>query len=443
MVETAFFWGIVSALSLPLGAILGLVWRPGSRITSAFMAFGAGALLFALTIELMAHVPHYVDTHGNGALVVAVIGAVAGGVLFSVLNKFLNDRGAFLRSLSNVRDHVARTKKARARRLLRRLAKISVLKDLPSDDLAELVKYVRKERFAPGELIFRRGDDSREIHFVREGGVRLYEEVPDRYARDDSPPATNAIAEFQAGDTFGERAVISGVSRQTTARAATRTTLYTLDKDDLDVLLEQRPQLKPVIEALASHQDHAGADELDAQAEGDDELDTVNLPISERDIQEESRGAAGSAGAAMAIWLGIAIDGVPESLVIGTLAIDTGGMSLAFIVGVFLANFPEAMSSAVIMRRHAFSIPRIMWMWSSLCLLTGLGAMFGAWVFPPDPAGTAFFIKLAVEGVAAGAMLTMIAETMLPEAFEHGGSVTGLATLIGFLAALSVAALGA
>ena len=65
---TAFLWGLGSALSLPLGALFGLYWRPKRIINASFMAFGAGALIFALTIELFGHVPHYVEEHGMGGL---------------------------------------------------------------------------------------------------------------------------------------------------------------------------------------------------------------------------------------------------------------------------------------------------------------------------------------------------------------------------------------
>ena len=74
------------------------------------------------------------------------------------------------------------------------------------------------------------------------------------------------------------------------------------------------------------------------------------MPLEARDFKEERNEMKAAAGVGMAIWLGIAIDAIPESLVIGTLASDAKGMSLAFIVGVFLANFPEAMSSSVSMR---------------------------------------------------------------------------------------------
>jgi zinc transporter ZupT len=140
----------------------------------------------------------------------------------------------------------------------------------------------------------------------------------------------------------------------------------------------------------------------------------------------------------MAIWLGILLDGIPESMIIGMLSASVTGVSLAFISGVFLANLPEAMSSAVSMRRSDMKIGRIMTMWGSLCLFTGLGAVLGAVLLPADPVGTAFYWIAGIEGLAAGAMLTMIAETMLPEAFEQGGAIVGFSTLLGFLAALLV-----
>ncbi|MCB0356052.1 MAG: hypothetical protein KDD40_03540, partial [Bdellovibrionales bacterium] len=152
----------------------------------------------------------------------------------------------------------------------------------------------------------------------------------------------------------------------------------------------------------------------------------------------ETAGKHATGGAAMAIWLGLLIDGIPESLVIGMLQNSVVGMSIAFIAGVFLANLPEAMSSSVTMSRSGMKILKIMLMWGSICLLTGIGAYFGATLFPAEPHGAMFYIVLGIEGVAAGAMLTMIAETMLPEAYEQGGAIVGISTLFGFLAALIV-----
>jgi zinc transporter ZupT len=136
-------------------------------------------------------------------------------------------------------------------------------------------------------------------------------------------------------------------------------------------------------------------------------------------------------GAPLAIFLGITLDGIPESLVIGA-GMTHSSISVSLIVGLFLANYPEALSSSVGMRQQGISFGRVLGMWATLMLITGLGAAAGSLLFVgADPHAFAL-----IEGLAAGAMLTMIAETMLPEAYFKGGSVVGLSTLFGFLVAI-------
>lgn len=151
-------------------------------------------------------------------------------------------------------------------------------------------------------------------------------------------------------------------------------------------------------------------------------------------------GHGGSASAAVMVWVGILLDAVPESLVIGILVVATGGPPLPFIIGVFLSNLPESMSSSGTMRCHGIRKRVILAMWFGIVVVTTVGAALGAILFPAnstdDP--NTVYIVVGVEGVAAGAMLTMIAQTMLPEAFEQGGDVVGLSCLLGFLAALCV-----
>jgi len=145
--------------------------------------------------------------------------------------------------------------------------------------------------------------------------------------------------------------------------------------------------------------------------------------------------------AAMMIWLGILIDAVPESVVLGILSSTSSSASLlTFVIGVFLANLPEAMSSSGTMAACGIGRTRILTMWSSIVVLTGVGAGVGAVLFPPgseDEASSQYAIA-AIEGMCGGAMLTMIANTALPEAFEQGGNVVGLSCLMGFLSALFV-----
>ena len=163
------------------------------------------------------------------------------------------------------------------------------------------------------------------------------------------------------------------------------------------------------------------------------------MPVSDQEIQNEtSKVIQTGGGAAFAIWLGILIDAVPESMVIGMLTKSVTGISLAFIAGVFLANLPEAMSSSTTMLKGGMKVKKIILMWVSLMLITGIGAYAGYALFPAHPEGSVAYVVGGIEGLAAGAMLTMIAETMLPEAFEQGGAIVGMSTLFGFLAALTV-----
>ena len=105
---------------------------------------------------------------------------------------------------------------------------------------------------------------------------------------------------------------------------------------------------------------------------------------------------------------------------------------LMLIGGLFLANLPESMSSAVVMKNQGGRTRSIILMWGSLMVMTAVGAAIGNLFIADMPPQT----QALLEGLAAGAMLTMIAQTMLPEAFDHGGWLTGLMTVFGFLAAI-------
>jgi ZIP family zinc transporter len=151
--------------------------------------------------------------------------------------------------------------------------------------------------------------------------------------------------------------------------------------------------------------------------------------------------------AAVAIWLGNLLDGLPESFVVGTVLMATvtasaqAGTPIVFwdvlpytlLAGLFLSNLPEALSSSAQMRMQGMSVQRILIMWLSLVLMTGLAAAVGAVIGDWVPHNAMVFI----EGLAAGAMLTMICAAMLPEATHLAPpNWVGLATLSGFFSAL-------
>ncbi len=438
----ALMWGCISAVSLPIGAVIGLWLSPKRRITSALMAFGGGALLFALTIELFAHALHR-SHEGDDLWIIlaAMIGAILGGLLFVLLNQILNDRGAFLRKASLIKKHILKSKRVRAEKLIRALSRIKILQVLPAEEVVNLVPRVKNRKFSAGEVVFRQGDTASDLYFIINGFVQVVREIGS---------SEKLIAELEEGDTFGEIALISDKPRTATVRALSDVELLTIHKNEFEHLMQQSKELKNLSSAMAMERLHdleikdetLAAEAKEWEVSARTKLERMDIPLSEQDIDREIEEHAGR-GAALAIWLGIALDGIPESLVIGMLVViayATGSpMSMAFIVGVFLANLPEAMSSAVTMKRQGSKFGKIFWMWMSLCLMTGAGALLGALIIPPHPVGMLGYLIAGIEGLAAGAMLTMIADTMLPEAFEQGGgTIVGLSTLTGFLAALGV-----
>jgi len=149
---------------------------------------------------------------------------------------------------------------------------------------------------------------------------------------------------------------------------------------------------------------------------------------------------ADNTNAGLAIWLGLLIDSFPESIVIGILTSSSEGISYTFLVGVLLSNFPEALSSSKLMMDQGMRRLSVLFLWVATMLVTGFGAGFGAIIFADNTNASSWQDDIAkgMEGIAAGAMLVMIADTALPEACRDAGNLVGLATLGGFLAAYIV-----
>lgn len=673
----AFGWGILSASSLILGSSIGIVKLPSKVVRAALMAFGGGALIEALSIELFAHILATArGGHGQNAsdeidrpLVFLAIGAaLAGGLIFTLLDRILAEHGAFVRKTATLRSYVGRLRYALTRRIIARLRLVPMFEVLPTHQLHRLARCTVKERHKTGAVIFSELDSGSSLFFLLSGRVELTittrytdglqgqllgaekdlcevpfkaEEVQDIfmvgpndifgemalftsetlqmqavaaspctvlripsatvhsllasngrlqefvamttidrlretevfrlctpstvarlvsfmrqaefetgdvlfYDIDDACPiyfvvlgsvevicpldevpicATDATADTHpyeggvvrtvcANELLGTEHLVHGRHLHRIARATERTTVLIIQRSDIDKLCERDERFRQSLIRSADSvgfedvpevnlvppegvappskfgcaafedlgwkrqrsKDTAGSDtpmkSLGSPArsvcsELEQEQDRVsfieiNDPMTMgtmadlEDLQEnefkanhsnasDAGSASGHTGrgaqAAIMIWLGILIDGVPESVVMGILVnTGTGSSLLTFVCGVFLANFPEAMSSAGTMAQYGMKRSVIMVMWSSITIMTGIGAFIGASIFPPGSETEPGVQKAiaGIEGLCGGAMLCMIANTVLPEAFEQGGNVTGLSALLGFLVAISV-----
>jgi zinc transporter, ZIP family len=152
--------------------------------------------------------------------------------------------------------------------------------------------------------------------------------------------------------------------------------------------------------------------------------------------EQPSEAHAGGSGAAIAI--GALLDGIPEAMVIGLSLLQGGRVSLVAVSAIFLSNIPEGLSSAAGMKKAGRSAAYVFGVWMTIALASGVAAWAGCALF----AGVSQEWVAAVTAVAAGAILAMLADTMIPEAFERTHGATGLITVLGFLAAFVLSKAG-
>lgn len=585
LVWTAFVLKAGMATSLLLGAFLARHWKASWRIVGLMSAFGAGALISGVAVDLVAGAVE------EGTFSFLGIGAVLGGLLFTVLNTIVNARGGFLRKASTTITYLRERRAQQLQRELRKLDGIAWFHDLPKEELRMVAGLLVDREYAPGSHIHLIGDRTEHLSIVAEGRVELR--------------AANGDRSTVGDDVFGTNAFLTGAPHSTSAVALEPTIVYLLPRMALFDAIDHLPTLKDRLEsALASpelveylSQRHGlDPEEIDAwlcalgergvgtraldvdrpdpgraveilegqdwaKGLGDHDLAALAgrlyrvrcedgsvlyqrgdrgdrmylvergevLVVAPDDLRVAYRATAGSAfgtfafatglprsgtaiadgsaevwvmrrrdldhllqshhavreawtrhlesdhtmrylraahglegdaamelldqaqrstqagraaperfptvvshGAAIAIWLGILLDGIPESLVIG--ARVGGALPFALIAGAVLSNIPEAMASSRGMAERGMPWRTITLMWAGLVLASGVASAIGQLTLT----GASDELSAFLEGVAGGAIITVAAETMLPESYERAGALTGLAALAGFLVAAAI-----
>ena len=142
-----------------------------------------------------------------------------------------------------------------------------------------------------------------------------------------------------------------------------------------------------------------------------------------------------SSGSGTGILLGSLLDGVPESLVLGLSLVHSPQVSLAFIFAVAISNIPQGLGGTAGMLKGGWSRSKITRLWLAVCGLSILAAALGYGLGHLLPGANG----AVVDAFAAGALLVMLTDSMIPESFEHGGRETGLFLVIGFSVAVAVA----
>lgn len=165
----------------------------------------------------------------------------------------------------------------------------------------------------------------------------------------------------------------------------------------------------------------------------------ANVVISKRGARHRKRSGHNEAasqpkadsGGGVAIAVGALLDGIPESVVIGVSLLGGQGVSAVTVAAVFLSNVPEGLSSAAGMKKAGRGARYIFGVWIGIALASGIAAMIGNVAL----AGAGPEVIAAVTAIAAGAILAMLVDTMIPEATEATHDYSGLIAVIGFLLA--------
>lgn len=141
-------------------------------------------------------------------------------------------------------------------------------------------------------------------------------------------------------------------------------------------------------------------------------------------------GAQAVSGAGLVIAVGALIDGIPESIVMG-LSVLQGGISIPIVAAIAISNFPEGLGSTAALKRGGSSGRYVALLWGGIALVTVSASVLGYVAFQ---AASPNLIAL-ITTIAAGGLLAMVCNTMIPEAFDEEHALTGLWATIGFLAA--------
>jgi len=319
-----------------------------------------------------------------------------------------------------------RSETAVAVELLGRLPGMRELLPVELEAIAtRLLRQTREDGFA----YFLQGEWSERLFLLEAGQVALFDPTNPSHKPEIVPP----------GELFGLLSFLTGATHTVSAIGKGETTVWALRRQDFEDLMREYPGFQRAMKERLQQADIAAYLERKKQFEPSRAAQWVGTALDRMEVAGsipqaiETEATADHSGAPLAIWLGILLDGIPESLALGASVLQTG-VSGSLVAGLFLSNYPEALSSSVGMRQQGMTWSRVLSMWTSLMVITGIGAAIGSVMFevvPPE-------LFASIEGIAAGSMLTMIAETMLPEAHLKGGSI-GFATLLGFLVAIAFA----
>jgi hypothetical protein len=372
--------GLASGVSLPIGAAIGIMAHPvKDEVVSMLLAIGAGALLFAVTVELYGHALHEMK-RGRMAfwseMLFIILGALIGSWFYTVTNDWLEKR-----------------------------------LNQPEEAIAE-------DRLEDHMVDAKTAIDRQATKIMEEAHVDAVSQQRSlRPEQESSPRATPESPQYS--QPLSEAAHAAQLLRK--AELKTRARMLWMK---VRIIFRFGRWVQKEIKKPMLNRDRALL--IIATDKPLDETFTKIFTSKENLSQEEEREIAKCKALALSLFLGLFIDGVPECMLMGFLAAEYR-LTWVLVISLIVANFPEAFSSASLLKRARMGNASIVGLWAGLQIMVGVFCGITCYillaVFPhygPDeslPLGVLIFTSF-VEGLAGGAMITLIAAVILPEAME-------------------------
>lgn len=421
-------FAVVSMVSMLIGTAIGVYAKPTQRTNAIIMAFGTGALIQALAIELALkgarRLTNTAMFSGIDAWSWVASGFVIGGLIYYLVNKWLENKGAAIRHPALSKFYSLRQKREDLNLLLTQLSKVELVRSLPPEEMEGVLTCVEPIRVKMNEILFQQGDPGNALYLITGGKINIV---------NGTGRGQKVIATLDAGHSFGEMALLNKDFRTATAIAAEDSELLKIEKEQFDALMEISPGLRKSVEQLNSQRILDNVQNLREEKETEHWKKVASANINRISKAEELTymKKQASAGNPLALFLGVMMDTIPESIIIGAGFISLDTYTFTFLLAVFISNLPESIGSSMNMVEAGYATSKIFLLWGGLILVGVVAAALGN-IFLLDAPPT---IITLVEALAGGGILAMVASVMMPEAYEDGGAEVGLATIVGFLAA--------
>lgn len=426
----------VAMSSVVIGAWAGLTFKVSSKVIANILAFGSGALVNALAVDLAfgttEHLVH-LGVPNLTAWAVVAGGFFTGGLIYFSANRMIDSAGGAARHQTNARAFALEKKQELAGGMLELLGKNEVMRSLPPAEIDALIPYLQEFETSEGSYLFKQGEAGDALYLITSGSLGVFVRK-----EGDAEGDGTRVDGITHGQVVGEMALLGGGVRNATILAESDVQAVKIDSEDFEHLMKDAPGLRAAVEDLkrervlkTMQREAALMDSTEWAKLATQSIRTMSASEI-HDVLAEHGG-----GSPLAIWMGNILDAIPGSLVIGATFLGMASFNPTLLVAIFLANLPEAMASALTMRQAGYSNAKIYGLWGSLVIIGAIFAAIGNVYLPTAPVE----LLALFEAIAGGAILALVAQVMFPHAFEEGGDVVSISTITGFMVAFLLTAL--